>query len=68
MNTSNFYAGEEFYAHMMLGCLRGAKGATFRTFAPAAERVQLVLDGEFMDMSKCWDGNFWELYLPEVAS
>ena len=68
MDTRNFYAGEEFYAHMMLGCLRGAHGATFRTFAPMADRVQLVLDGQFMDMSKCWDGNFWELYLPEVAS
>ena len=68
MDTRNFYAGEEFYAHMMLGCLRGQHGATFRTFAPMAERVQLVLDGQFMDMNKVWDGNFWELYLPEVAS
>ena len=68
MNTVNFYAGEEFYAHLMLGCLRGHHGATFRTFAPAAERVQLVLDGQFMDMNKVADGNFWELYLPEVAS
>ena len=68
MDTRNFYAGEEFYAHLMLGCLRGAHGATFRTFAPAAERIQLVLDGQFIDMNKCWDGNFWELYLPEVAS
>ncbi|MBQ9005640.1 MAG: 1,4-alpha-glucan branching protein GlgB [Atopobiaceae bacterium] len=68
MDTHNFYAGEEFYAHLMLGCLRGAHGATFRTFAPAANRVQLVLGGQFMDMNKCWDGNFWELYLPEVAN
>ena len=52
MDTRNFYAGEEFYAHMMLGCLRGQRGATFRTFAPMADRIQLVLDGEFMDMNK----------------
>jgi len=68
VDTYNFYTGKEFYAHMMLGCLRGAQGATFRTFAPAAERVQLVLNDQFIDMYKTWDGNFWELYLPDVPS
>ncbi len=68
MNTKNFYAGEEFYAHLMLGCLRGAQGALFRTFAPMANRVQLVLDGEFLDMQKAGDGNFWEAYVEDVAT
>ena len=68
MNTKNFYAGEEFYAHLMLGCLRGVRGAMFRTFAPMANRVQLVLDGEFRDMQKAGDGNFWETYVEDVAT
>ncbi|MDO4796490.1 MAG: 1,4-alpha-glucan branching protein GlgB [Coriobacteriales bacterium] len=67
LNTQNFYAGEEFYAHHMLGCLRNESGgATFRTFAPAAEGVELVLNDEVLPMGKVADGNFWEAYVATV--
>ncbi|MDO4807608.1 MAG: 1,4-alpha-glucan branching protein GlgB [Coriobacteriales bacterium] len=60
MDTRNFYAGEEFFAQLMLGASITNEGVRFRTFAPAAERVELVLEDELVPMSKVADGNFWE--------
>ena len=60
MDTRNFYAGEEFYAHLMLGALLAEDGVRFRTFAPAADKVELLLEGELIPMAKVADGNFWE--------
>ncbi len=60
MDTRNFYAGEEFYAHLMLGAHIVENSVRFRTFAPAASRVELLLDGQAHEMRKVADGNFWE--------
>lgn len=38
MNTRNFYAGEEFFAHLMLGAHLMGEGVRFRTFAPRQAR------------------------------
>lgn len=64
MDTRNFYAGEEFFAHLMLGAHVMGDGVRFTTFAPAAERVQLQLEGESHDMGRVADGNFWEITVP----
>ncbi|MDO4798435.1 MAG: 1,4-alpha-glucan branching protein GlgB [Coriobacteriales bacterium] len=68
METKNFYAGEEFHAHMMLGALRDEGGVTFRTFAPAADGIELLLDGESHPMAKVADGNFWEVRVEGVRT
>ncbi|MBP3884262.1 MAG: 1,4-alpha-glucan branching protein GlgB [Olsenella sp.] len=60
MDTRNFYAGEEFFAHLMLGAQTTGDGVRFRTFAPAAEKVELLLEGEVLPMERFADGNFWE--------
>ena len=63
MDFYGFYTGTEFQAHEFLGAFREGEGAVFRTFAPAARRIQVI--GEFngwqgTDMEKIHDGNFWE--------
>ncbi len=65
MDTKNFYAGEEFYAHLMLGAQVEDGGVRFRTFAPAADKVELLLEDEKLPMEKVADGNFWELTVPD---
>ncbi len=64
VNTYNFYTGREFYAQDYLGARMDGDGVTFRTFAPAAEHVQCLLNGQPLDMHKVEDGNFWELHAP----
>ena len=63
MDTRNFYAGEEFYAHLMLGAHLMEGGVRFRTFAPAADGIELLLDGQSHEMHKVADGNFWEVWV-----
>ena len=67
----NFYIGKEFQAYEFLGAHVWEKGVTFRTFAPAANRVSVI--GEFngwteTPMNRIYDGNFWECDIPGVAS
>ena len=60
MDTRSFYAGEEFYAHLMFGAHLVEGGVRFRTFAPAATKMELLLEDETIPMGKVADGNFWE--------
>ena len=62
MNTYDFYTGKEFYAQDWLGARLEGDGVTFRTFAPAAEQVQVMLNGNPLEMHRVADGNFWELH------
>lgn len=64
MDTRNFYAGEDFFTHLYLGAHLTPQGTVFRTFAPAADRIELRVNGNSLPMNKVLDGNFWEL---EVA-
>ena len=45
MDFYNFYTGKEFEAYQYLGAHVLESGTTFRTFAPAAQRVSVI--GEF---------------------
>ena len=66
-----FYTGRIFDAHNYLGAhTEPLGGVTFRTFAPAAEKISLI--GEFSDwtevpMNQVHDGNFWEIYIKEAC-
>ena len=71
MDFYNFYIGKEFQAYEFLGAHVWEKGVTFRTFAPAANRVSVI--GEFngwteTPMNRIYDGNFWECDIPGVTS
>ena len=63
MDFYNFYTGKEFEAYQYLGAHVWDGGTTFRTFAPAAQRVSVI--GEFngwteTPMNRVHVGNFWE--------
>ncbi len=62
MDFFNFYRGYEFDAQDYLGARLCENGAVFRTFAPAASGVSLMLNGNEIPMGKVYDGNFFELY------
>lgn len=69
MDFYGFYMGEEFDAWNYLGAHIISQGAVFRTFAPNAARISLI--GDFNNwqetpMSKTYDGNFWEISVPEA--
>lgn len=65
------YTGKEFEAYQYLGAHVLESGTTFRTFAPAAQRVSVI--GEFngwteTPMNRVHDGNFWECTIDGVGS
>ena len=71
MDFYNFYTGKEFEAYQYLGAHVWYGGTTFRTFAPAAQRVSVI--GEFngwteTPMNRVHDGNFWECTINDVGS
>ena len=71
MDFYNFYTGKEFEAYQYLGAHVWDGGTTFRTFAPAAQRVSVI--GEFngwteTPMNRVHDGNFWECTINDVGS
>ena len=71
MDFYGFYTGQIFDAHAYLGAHPGPGGTTFRVFAPAANGVGLLLgDGparEERTMQRIYDGNFYELTVPEAG-
>ncbi|MCC8163479.1 MAG: glycogen-branching enzyme, partial [Lachnospiraceae bacterium] len=68
MDMYGFYTGQEFNAHEYLGAHPENGGAVFRTFAPNAAKVSLLLDGAEMPMQRVYDGNFHELFVPGAAA
>lgn len=63
MDFYGFYTGKIFDAYKYLGAHFENDGTVFRVFAPGAVRICLI--GEFngwqeYDMSRVYDGNFWE--------
>ena len=70
MDFYGFYMGQEFEAYRFLGAqVQGNGSVVFRTFAPNAASISVI--GDFngwqgSDMHKIYDGNFWELTVPQV--
>lgn len=71
MDFYQFYTGHCFDAHQFLGAHLTADGAVFRTFAPAADKIDLRLwqeDGEkTVPMHEIYDGNFYECEVAGAA-
>ena len=60
MDFYGFYTGEIFDAHQFLGAHPTENGMVFRTFAPQAHRVELILNGRCIPMDKIYNGQFYE--------
>ena len=67
MDFYGFYTGRIFDAHEYLGAHPGPGGTTFRVFAPSARTVELLALDRVLPMQKIYDGNFYELTLPEAG-
>lgn len=68
MDMQGFYAGRVFDAFTYLGAqAQPGGGVVFRTFAPNAVRVGLLLNERELPMSKVYDGNFYELFCPQAS-
>ncbi len=70
MDFYGFYTGKILDAYEYLGCHVDEKGAVFRTFAPAADKISVI--GSFNDwtetpMEKIYDGNFWEVRIENAV-
>ncbi len=63
MDIYGFYTGQVFDAHDFLGAHIWEDSIYFRTFAPAAEKVVLLIGEQRVPMNKIYDGNFYEVKL-----
>lgn len=60
MNIEDFYAGAEYFAHTWLGAHIHDGGVTFRTYAPAADHIDVRTNMGDVPMHRVADDNFWE--------
>lgn len=67
MDYYGFYTGKIFDAHEYLGAHRTENGITFRTFAPQAQRIELLLNDRVIPMNKVYNGQFYEANVPDAA-
>lgn len=68
MDMYGFYTGQEFHAYEYLGAHFTAEGVVFRTFAPNALRVSLLLHDAELPMAAVYDGNFYEITVPDAKA
>ncbi|MCD7886856.1 MAG: 1,4-alpha-glucan branching protein GlgB [Clostridiales bacterium] len=68
MDMYGFYTGQEFAAYEYLGAHIEKDGVVFRTYAPNAGKVSLLLDGAEIPMQSVYDGNFYELLVPDAVA
>jgi len=62
MDMYGFYTGREFEAYKWLGAHIEDGGVVFRTFAPGAAGVELVLEGNVLPMERVQGGQFYEAF------
>ena len=70
MDIQSFYRGHTFDAYNYLGAHMGGGYTTFRTFAPNAAGIVLLLGEERAEhpMNRVHDGNFYEVTVPGGCS
>ncbi len=60
MDLYNFYTGQTFDAYKWLGAHFTPEATTFRTFAPQAQGVDLILADTSIPMKQVYNGQFYE--------
>ncbi len=60
MNHQDFYRGLAFDAHRYLGAHVTDGGTAFRTYAPQAASVSLLVENREIPMKRVYDGNFFK--------
>ncbi len=68
MDFYGFYTGKIFDAYEWLGAHYTKENTTFRTFAPQAQRVELVLEDRVIPMEKVYNGQFYEAVVDDLLS
>ncbi|MCC8192704.1 MAG: 1,4-alpha-glucan branching protein GlgB [Ruminococcus sp.] len=68
MDMYEFYTGKSFDAHEYLGAHIDNDSVVFRTFAPDVKGVGLLLDGAELAMNCIYDGNFYEIRVPQASA
>lgn len=66
MDRAKFYTGQVLNAYEYLGAHFDSTGVTFRTFAPNAKGISLLYDNQEFPMESIYDGNFYEVTLPQA--
>ena len=66
MDFHGFYTGQIFDAYEWMGAHYTEKETTFRTFAPQAKNVELLLAGKMIPMKKAYNGQFYEAVVENV--
>ena len=61
MDKYGFYIGDILDAYTYLGAHYEDGKTTFRTFAPNAQKVSLLLNDQEIEMPSIYDGNFYEV-------
>ncbi len=67
MDYYGFYTGEVFDAYEYLGAHVNGNTVTFRTFAPQAQGVDLVLNDRIIPMQKVYNGQFYEVTVSDFS-
>ena len=67
MNSTDFHAGAEFFAHTWLGAHLTTDGVTFRTYAPSADGVSVRTPAGDTPMQRVDDDGFWEARVPDMG-
>lgn len=68
MDMYGFYTGKVLDAYEYLGAHIILDGVVFRTFAPNAQRVSLLWNGQEISMQTVYDGNFYETTVKEAKA
>lgn len=66
MDFYGFYTGQVFDAYEWLGAHYTPEQTTFRTFAPQAQKIELVLEDRVIPMQKVYNGQFYEAVVEEL--
>ncbi len=67
MDMYGFYTGQVFNAYEYLGAHTTPDGVVFRTFAPNALKVSLILGDREIPMPQIYDGNFYEVTVSDAG-
>ncbi len=66
MDFYNFYTGNEFEAYKWLGAHYTPEKTVFRTFAPQAGKIDLVLEDKIIPMKQVYNGQFYEAEIEDL--